>query len=103
MGHSVSNKGYSPDCHVNPPCHVLLEKRLTKYGERGVTGTQEPLPHPISYTLAYCEPRLQIKKLSGDKLPAVSKNVIMSHDYLFHVFSLNEDVSCLEFSIQMQV
>lgn len=28
---------------------------------------------------------------------------IMSHDYLFRVFSLNEDVSCLEFSIQMQV
>lgn len=89
---------------MNPPCHVLLEQRLTKDWERGVTGTQEPLPHPISYSLAYCEPRLQIKKLSGDKLPAVPKNVIiMSHDYLFHVFSLNEDVSCLEFSIQMQV
>lgn len=48
-GHTVSNRGYAPDCHVD--FHAVFyycdKKRLTKRKGGGVTSTLDPLAMPL--------------------------------------------------------
>ena len=47
-GVTLCQTEYSSKCHINPPCCVLLKKRLTKW-RRGYWHPGPPLPHPWRY------------------------------------------------------
>ena len=50
-GHTVSNKGYSPDCHINLHAVFYLEKkRGCVWGGGGARTPQDPSPQLFFYT-----------------------------------------------------